>query len=80
MPCWRVLGLISDVSRRVAGVSEKNHMPVTPLEVSAYSFHENFIAHVRAGFTRAEALEIVLTIVLESMRLNFEPGRQQEED
>lgn len=43
---------------------------LTPLQQSAAALHENFMAHVMAGFTRAEALEIVLTILTESMRLN----------
>lgn len=45
---------------------------LTPLEQGAVALHENFSAHVRAGFTRPEALEIVLTVMTEAMRLNAE--------
>lgn len=34
---------------------------ITPLQAAAYGIHEGFIAYVTAGFTRDEALKIVLT-------------------
>lgn len=34
---------------------------VTPLQAAAIGIHESFTAYVEAGFTRDEALRIVLT-------------------
>lgn len=44
--------------------------PLLPLQAGAVAFHENMIAFVDAGFTRAEAMQIVLTMLTESIRLS----------
>lgn len=38
-----------------------SHEDLTPLQEAAIGIHEGFLAYVRAGFTRDEALKIVLT-------------------
>ena len=46
--------------------------PFNELDVGAVGAHELFMSYVRAGFTRAEALEIVKTIMIEFVRINRE--------
>lgn len=41
-----------------------------PLAVGATALHENMISFVAAGFTRGEALQIVLTLLTETIRAN----------
>jgi hypothetical protein len=41
-----------------------------PLAVGATALHENMISFVQAGFTRPEALQIVLTLLTETIRAN----------
>jgi hypothetical protein len=40
----------------------------TPLAQSAAAHHELMMTYVQAGFTRAEALQILLTVIAVSLR------------
>lgn len=42
--------------------------PMTPLLMGAAALHENMLAYVQAGFTRDEALKIVIAMLTEAMR------------
>lgn len=42
--------------------------PLSPLMVGATALHENFMSFLQAGFTRDEALKIVLTLLTETIR------------
>jgi hypothetical protein len=44
------------------------NFPLPPLMTGAVALHENMIAYVEAGFTRSEALQIVLTMLTEAIR------------
>lgn len=41
---------------------------LTPLAAAAAGLHENMMAYVKAGFTREEALRIVIALLTETMR------------
>ncbi len=41
---------------------------LTPLAEGATTAHELFISYVNAGFTRAEALQIILAIMINGIR------------
>jgi hypothetical protein len=45
---------------------EENLLP--PLTAGSVALHENMISFVAAGFTRPEALQIVLTLLTETIR------------
>jgi hypothetical protein len=42
--------------------------PITSLAEGAAQMHELFMAYLHAGFTRAEALQIMISIVTASIR------------
>ena len=44
--------------------------PLLPLVAGAAELHENMMAFVEVGFTRAESLEIVLTMLRETIKQN----------
>jgi hypothetical protein len=52
------------------GMSDSNSDPMSPLMVGATALHENFTSFIAAGFTRKEALQIVLTLLTETIRAN----------
>jgi hypothetical protein len=48
--------------------------PMTALAENATMMHELLISYVAAGFTRSEAMQVVLTITAEGMRAARENG------
>lgn len=44
--------------------------PLSPLMVGATALHENFTSFVVAGFTSEQAMQIVLTLLTETIRAN----------
>ncbi len=48
--------------------------PLTPTGQGAAALHELFMSYVTAGFTRPEALDIVIAQLVETMRWNNEHG------
>jgi len=62
---------MADIARRIAGMAAARQaaMP-TPLAMGAIQSHELLTAHVAAGFTRAEAMQVVLTVYAVSILKN----------
>jgi hypothetical protein len=53
---------IGDIVRRILGAAAAGEAAPTPLAASAIQSHEMLMAHIAAGFTRAEAMQIVLMV------------------
>jgi hypothetical protein len=53
---------ISEIVRRILGAAAARDAAPTPLAASAIQSHEMLMAHIAAGFTREEALRIVLMV------------------
>jgi hypothetical protein len=55
---------IGDIVRQAAGIAAARQAGAapTPLAAGAIQSHEMLLAHIAAGFTRAEAMQIVLMI------------------
>ena len=53
---------ISEIVRRILGAAAAREAAPTPLAASAIQSHEMLMAHIAAGFTRAEAMQIVLMV------------------
>lgn len=49
-------------------MSPNPESPISQLLAGAIQMHEMLVAHVQAGFTRAEAMEILKTVVAEQVR------------
>lgn len=49
-------------------MSDDNEFLLPPLAAGAAALHENMISFVGAGFTRQEALQIVIALLLEAMK------------
>lgn len=46
----------------------ENEFPLPPLMAGAAALHENMMSFVEAGFTRPEALQIVIAMVIEAVK------------
>lgn len=55
-------------------MEEQEAPELTPLEIAAIALHEGFYAYVQAGFTRQEALQIVLMQMSLTWRTGGGPG------
>jgi hypothetical protein len=55
---------IGDIVRQAAGIAAARTAGAapTPLAAVAIQSHEMLLAHLAAGFTRAEAMQVVLTV------------------
>lgn len=50
---------------------EETEDPVTPLQEMAHTNHEIFACYVNAGFTRPEALDIIIEMIRVSMEHEY---------
>ena len=53
---------ISEIVRRILAAAAAQDAAPTPLAANAIQSHEMLTAHIAAGFTRAEAMQIVLMV------------------
>jgi len=47
---------------------------MTALAVNAAMMHELLVSYIEAGFTRAEAMQVVLAITVEGIRASHQDG------